>query len=87
MWLASEEVAEPEQRPDGLGVIWHCPIVGVPQLVWVHFHQSGFDVESHHRSIASPQTSLLGVVFQLVLFQKGKDSSQVLGVELPGLVE
>ena len=85
--MASEEVAEPEERPDGLGVIWHCPMVGVSQLVRVHFHQSGFDVESHHQSIISPQTSLLWVNLQLVLFQKGKNLRQVPGVLLPGLVE
>ena len=85
--MASEEIAEPEERSDGLGVLRHGPVMGVAQLVLVHFHHSGLNVESHYRSIVGSQASFVGVHFQLVLLQKGKNSSQVLGMLLPGLIE
>ena len=82
--MASEEIAEPEERSDGLGVLRHVPVVGMAQLVWVHLLHPRLDVEAHYRSIDGPQASSVGVHLQLMLLQKGKDTSQVLGMLLPG---
>ena len=35
--VAPEEVAEPQERPDGLDVFRHGPVVGVAQLSRIHF--------------------------------------------------
>ena len=85
--MASEEIAQPKERSNGFGVLRHVPVVGIAQLIGVHFHHSGLNVEAHNQSVVCAQTSLVGVDLQLVTLQEGEDLSQVLGVLFPGLVE
>ena len=61
--------------------------MGVAQLVQVHLHQSGFDVEAHYGSIVRAQASFLGVDLELVLLKEGENLGQVLGVLFPCLVK
>ena len=67
--------------------IWSYAFFYIAQLIRIHLHHSGLNVESHHRSIICAQASLVGVHLQLMSFQEGQNLSQVLGVLLPSLIE
>ena len=75
--VASKEVTEAEERPDGFVVDGHIPVVGISLLVRIHSYEPGVDVEPHDGGVVGPQSSFFWVDFQLVLFKEGKNLCQV----------